>query len=285
MVAFIYSLALLFGQNPSAAPPDLARGQKVYAKHCVGCHGADFRGTDQGPGLTGDPLMRRMSVQRLRNIIKNGIPNTGMPPFDLPAQDLDALAPFVRSLNSQAAESNVPGNPAAGEQFFFGKGECGSCHMVSGRGQAIGPDLSNLADERTVDEIQSALKQPSADITPGYELVTVKLRDGNTLRGFARSRSNFDIRVEDLRGKLHLLEEGQIASIVEEKQSVMLPLEATPEELQNLMAYLSRLTGVKPGALAPRLPEAGTQGRYPTRKAGDVDFERILHAQPGDWLT
>ena len=275
MVAFIYSLALLFGQNPSAAPPDLARGQKVYAKHCVGCHGADFRGTDQGPGLTGDPLMRRMSVQRLRNIIKNGIPNTGMPPFDLPAQDLDALAPFVRSLNSQAAESNVPGNPAAGEQFFFGKGECGSCHMVSGRGQAIGPDLSNLADERTVDEIQSALKNPSADITPGYELVTVKLRDGNTLRGFARNRSNFDIRVEDLQGKLDLLEEGQIASIVEETQSVMPPVQATPEELQDLIAYLSRLTGVKPGAL----------DTYPPPQGGDIDFERILHPKPGDWLT
>jgi PQQ-dependent dehydrogenase (methanol/ethanol family) len=275
MAAFVYSLGPLFGQNPTAATPDLARVRKVYAERCVGCHGADFRGTDQGPGLIGNTLMRRMSVQRLRNIIKNGIPNTGMPPFDLPAQDLDALAPFIRSLNSQAAESNVHGNPAAGERFFFGKGECGSCHMVSGRGQPIGPDLSNLGDERTVDELQLALKEPSADITPGYELVTVRLRDGNSLRGFARNRSNFDIRVEDLRGKLHLLEEGQIASIVEETQSVMPPVEATPEELQDLMAYLSRLTGVKAGALAT----------YPPPKDGDIDFERILHPQPSDWLT
>ena len=115
MVAFVDSLALLFAQNPPAAPADLARGQKVYAERCVGCHGADFRGTDQGPGLTGSPRVRRMSIQRLRSIIKKGIPDSGMPPFDLPAQDLDALAPFVRSLNSQAAESNAPGNPAAGE--------------------------------------------------------------------------------------------------------------------------------------------------------------------------
>ena len=285
MVAFVDSLAPLFGQNPPDAPSDLARGQKVYAEHCVGCHGADFRGTDQGPGLTGNSRVRRMSLPRLRNIIRNGIPNSGMPPFDLPAPDLDALAPFVRSLNSQAAESNAPGNPAAGERFFFGKGECGSCHMVSGRGQPIGPDLSDLGDERTVDEIQSALKEPGADITPGYELVTVRLRDGNTLRGFARNRSNFDIRLEDLQGKLHIFEERQIASIVEERQSVMPLVEATPEELQNLMAYLSRLTGVKPGALAPLLAEEGTQGRYPPRKAGDIDFERILHPQPGDWLT
>src|SRR5438094_214749 len=117
MVAFVCRMVLLFGQNPPA-PPDRARGQKVYAEHCAGCHGADFRGTDQGPGLTGNPRMRRMSIQRLRNIITNGIPNSGMPPFDLPAQDLDALAPFVRSLNSRAAESSVPGNTVAGERFF-----------------------------------------------------------------------------------------------------------------------------------------------------------------------
>ena len=129
MVAFVYRMALVFGQNPPVAPPDQARAQKVYAERCAGCHGADFRGNDQGPELKGNPLMRRLSVQRLRNIIKSGIPNTGMPPFDLPAQDLDALASLVRSLNSRAAESDVPGSPAAGEQFFFGKGKCGSCHM------------------------------------------------------------------------------------------------------------------------------------------------------------
>src|SRR5207245_9189671 len=119
MVAFVCRMVLLFGQDPPAAPPDRARGRKVYADHCVGCHGADFRGTDQGPGLTGNPLMRRMSVRRLRTIIKNGIPNTGMPPFDLTSQVLDALAPFVLSLNSAAAESTLPGNPPARVRFFL----------------------------------------------------------------------------------------------------------------------------------------------------------------------
>jgi len=219
--------------------------------------------------------MRGMSLRRLRSIISNGIPNAGMPPFDLPAQDLNNLTTFVSSLNSPAAESHVAGNAVAGEQYFFGKGACGSCHMVAGRGQPIGPDLSNLGNEKTESEIQSALKDPSADITPGYELVTVKLRDGQTLRGFARNRSNFDIRLEDLHGKLHLLEEGQIASIVDETGSVMPPVQATPEELQNLVAFLSQLTGVKPGALVTNPPAQGS----------DLDFKRILHPKPGDWLT
>jgi PQQ-dependent dehydrogenase (methanol/ethanol family) len=272
---FVFGLALLRAQTPPAPGPDLAQARKVYTQDCVGCHGADFRGTDQGPGLTGNLRMRRMSLQRLRNTIKNGIPNSGMPPFSLPAQDLDALAVLVRSLNTEAAGSNVPGNPAAGGQFFFGKGGCGSCHMVLGRGRPIGPDLSDLGNRRTVAEIQSALREPNAEITPGYGMVTVKLRDGKTIRGFARSRSNFDIRVEDLQGELHLLEESRIAAIAEETQSAMPPLQATPKENQDLMAYLSRLTGVKPGA-----PET-----FPSSGGSDVSFERILHPEPGDWLT
>lgn len=275
MAAFVCSSMSLFAQTPSAVAPDVAPSQKVYAERCAGCHGPDFRGTDQGPALIGNPPVRRMSLQRLRGIIRDGISNTGMPPFDLPPHDIEALASFVHSLNSQAAESNVPGNPAAGEQFFFGKGNCSSCHVVLGKGQPIGPDLSNLGNERTVEEIQSALKQPSADITPGYDLVTVKLRDGKAIRGFARSRSNFDIRVEDLQGKLHLLQEGQIASITEDRRSPMPPVEVAGGELQNLVAYLSRLTGVKTGALGASPPHAGSE----------LDFTRILHPRPGDWPT
>ena len=220
-------------------------------------------------------MVRQMSIRHLGNIIKTGIPKAGMPPFDLPSEDLDALATFISSLNSMAAQSNVPGNPTAGEQIFFGKGECGSCHMVAGRGSPIGPDLSNLGNEKTVDEIESALKDPSADITPGYGMVTVKLRDGNTLRGFARSRSNFDIRLEDLQGKLHMLQESEIASIAEETQSAMPPVQASPEEFQDLVAYLCGLAGVKPGALVTQ----------PHGQASDVDFNRILHPKPGDWLS
>jgi PQQ-dependent dehydrogenase (methanol/ethanol family) len=275
LVALACDLALLCGQNAISAPTDPARGQKVYAENCAGCHGADFQGTDQGPALKGDPLMRRMSLRRLQSIIRNGISGAGMPPFDLPAQDIDALTSFILSLNSSAAESNAAGDPAAGEQFFWGKGKCGSCHMASGRGQPIGPDLSNLGNEKSEGELQLALTNPSAAITPGYELVTVKLRDGTSLHGFARNRSNFDIRVEDLQGKLHLLQEGQIASIGDETQSVMAPVQATPEEFQNLLAYLSRLTGVRPGALDSNPPP----------QVGGVDFERILHPQPGDWAT
>ena len=273
--ALVLSPSRMAGQNPAAAPPNLAEGQGTYAERCVGCHGADAHGTDQAPGLVGNSRVSGQSVQKIRDVIRNGIPRTGMPGFDLPARDLDALAAFVHSLNVEAARSDVPGNPAAGEQLFFGKGQCATCHMVSGRGEPIGPDLSNIGHGRTVDQIRSSLLEPGARIARGYELVTVELRDGNTLRGFARSRSNFDLRLEDLTGKIHLLQESQIAAIHEEDASPMPAVRANPEELQDLIAYLSRLTGVKPRLMAA-IHAPGPD---------EIDFSRILNPRPGDWLT
>jgi PQQ-dependent dehydrogenase (methanol/ethanol family) len=274
LIPLAFGPSLLAGQNP-AAQDNPSDGPRLFSQNCAGCHGADARGTNKAPALAGNRDMVNRSVRRLHELIKIGIPGTGMPAFDLPDKDLDALAEFLHAMHWQAAGANVPGDPAAGETFFFGTGKCGSCHMVSSKGSPTGPDLSNLGNEMTVGEIASALKNPSAQIAPGYEMVTVTLRDGKTVRGFARSRNNFDIRVQDLQGKFHLLEEGQIAAIHEEKESAMPAVQARPQEMQDLLAYLSQLTGVKTGALAtPSHPGAG-----------DIDFARILHPKPGDWVT
>ena len=52
-------------------------------------------------------------------------------------------------------------------------------------------------------------------------------------------------------------------------------MKASADELQNLVAFLSRLTGVQAGAT---IPSSGS---------GDagIDFQRILNPKPGDWLT
>jgi putative heme-binding domain-containing protein len=100
----------------------------------------------------------------------------------------------------QAAGTNLRGDLAAGEMFFFGKEKCTTCHIVSSKGSPIGPDLSDLGNGMTVEEVQSALQEPSAHITPGYGMVTVTLRDGKTVRGFARNWNNF-VALDERTGK------------------------------------------------------------------------------------
>jgi len=198
-----------------------------------------------------------------------------MPAFDLPADELDALAALVHSLNAPAAEGPLPGDARAGEQFFFGKGQCTFCHMVQGRGAAVVPDLSDVGTRLTVEEIRESLLRPGTRAAAGYQLVTVQLRDGRSLRGFVRSRSNFDLHLQDLQGSIHALAKDQVERIEADGGSPMPPLHASPEELSNLIAYLARLTGIKPG----------TPVMTPTRQSGGIDFSRIVESRPGDWLT
>jgi PQQ-dependent dehydrogenase (methanol/ethanol family) len=261
-------------QNPASQPPagDI---KQTYVKLCGGCHGDDARGTQQGPGLAGSPGMRRRSIQNLRSVIRNGIPAAGMPAFELPDATIDALANLVASLNASAADSTVPGDRAAGKQFFFGKGQCSTCHMVNGEGSAIGPDLSNVAREMSVPQLRDSLLEPDQRIAPGYGMVTVNMRSGPALRGFARSKTSFDLALQDLKGVIHPLSLDRISGITEEKQSLMRPVKAEADELQNVVAFLSRLTGVQPGMPVP--------SNAPTERG--IDFSRILNPKPGDWLT
>src|SRR4051794_11724918 len=157
MRRFCFAAALLFTA--------VAHGQ-TYSKLCAGCHGDDARGTQQGPGLAGNISVRRRSPQNLRSIIHNGVPAAGMPAFDLPDATVDELVAFIISLNSVAAESKVEGDRTAGREFFFDKGRCASCHMVNGEGSPIGPDLSNIARELTLDQLRESLLKPDARIAP-----------------------------------------------------------------------------------------------------------------------
>ena len=57
-----------------------------------------------------------------------------MPAFNnLPENQLQELAGWLRSLNQTAFDTKPAGDVAAGEAFFFGKGECASCHRGAHR--------------------------------------------------------------------------------------------------------------------------------------------------------
>jgi len=279
LLAAFFAPALLLCQTPQSPPLTLLQdGKTVYASNCSGCHGADTLGTDHAPKLTGNPDVRRRSPEQLRNLIESGIPAGGMPAFALPQHELDAVAAFVHSLNAPASQAIVAGDAAVGDKFFWGEGTCGSCHMVRGKGSSKGPDLSDVGSRMTAQEIHNVLLHPDQHITTGYDLVTVTLRNGGTLRGFARGRTNFDLQLEDLDGAFHLLQSHDIATIVDDNHSVMKPLNATPDQIQDLSAYLSQMTGVEPGAL--KAPNA----QYASQ-VQDVGFSRILNPRPGDWPT
>ena len=140
-------------QNSAGSRPE------TYAKLCMACHGEAATGTERGPELVDNRALRSRSEKQIHDLIQNGSPGR-MPAFALPEEQLQALARWVRSLNVSAIDSAPDGDRAAGERFFFGKGQCASCHMVRGRGEANGPDLSGIGRELTLGQLEQALDRP-----------------------------------------------------------------------------------------------------------------------------
>src|SRR5215470_19405408 len=130
-------------QRPQAGDSNLPSlidaGKRHFEARCAACHGADGKGGERGPDIVSTENARRRSADDLSELIRRGLPAGGMPAFQLPVRELQELVAFVRFLSAPAIESAVAGDVAAGAAFFFGKGNCSSCHTVKGRGESRGP--------------------------------------------------------------------------------------------------------------------------------------------------
>jgi putative heme-binding domain-containing protein len=260
--------------NPFAGNEQaVAEGREIYNRACTACHGPDGAAGDRAPGL-GIPGRRylRNTDRDLFDAIAKGIPGTPMPSVGLAENDTWKVAAYVRALRGTAIDTPAPGNVARGEQIFWGKADCGGCHMLGGRGGLIGPDLSNIAGQRKLASIRDAMTKPehrvSGDggrrdtvLTPlsSYRPVRVVTRDGATIRGVVRNEDSFSLQILGLDNALHMFARDELREIRYETTRLMptdYDKQLTREEFQDLLAFLSRQ-----GVAAPPPARGGRGGQ------------------------
>jgi len=218
-------------------PASIDAGRQLYLGSCSGCHGATGEGS-QGPSLLSGRVAR-MTPQALIQTIKNGLPGTTMPNFNLADEKLRHLAAFLRTLTAPAVNAPIPGDPERGRTLFFGAAKCSGCHMAGGQGGYPGPDLTNIGAERTLPQLRESVLKPSERIAVGFRSAIVTLRDGRTIHGVAKNHSNYDAQILDNRGQLHLLSRDGIAKLELRDGSLMPPL-ADPSQANDLVSFLAR---------------------------------------------
>ncbi len=220
----------------------IAAGRGLFATSCAGCHGPTGEG-GRGPNLHERGAWHPLDEDGLFQTIRDGIPGADMPPTKLPEIQLWQITAFVRSLTMPAFETAPAGDVAAGAALFWEKGQCGGCHRIRGRGGMMGPDLSNVAAQRSVDKIRQAIVDPDADGARGYTGVTATLKNGQTVRGVARNRTNYSVQILDEQGKVHLLQTSDLRDVRFSGRSPM-PADykqrLSGQEIRDLVAYLSR---------------------------------------------
>src|SRR5580692_4954633 len=92
-------------------------GAKIFESRCAGCHGADGAGGEHGPTIVENS--RRRNAPNLRDTIRNGIKEGGMPSFNFTDAELDALVAYITALRAPAIDHPANGNAQAGQAFFL----------------------------------------------------------------------------------------------------------------------------------------------------------------------
>ena len=263
----------LFLLGTCAMASDIEDGRRRFNVRCAGCHGEDGLGGERAPELGRGSRKRLQTEDSVRAIISHGIPESGMPRFDVPAAELAQLTGFVRSRVAPLSATTSSGDANAGESFFFGKGECAGCHMIHGRGGLKGPDLTEASENLTRGEVEGSLRDPSSRRVPGFQVGTLRMKTGGDVRGFIRNESGFDLQFLGLDAKLRLLKADEYQVLEREPRSLMPALQGTTEEHENLIAFLREA------------PERQIAQPMPANLADALTAADLLHPREGEWPT
>jgi putative heme-binding domain-containing protein len=135
------------------------------------------------------------------------------------------------------------GNVEDGRKVFYraDKSQCSKCHRMGAEGGQIGPDLSEVGSRFSKIHLIEAVLNPSLSIAPGYETLSMILRDGRVLTGVRASETDGRITLGDNEGKTHLLSRSDVEEVRTSPISIMpegLEKQLTNQELIDLIAFL-----------------------------------------------
>jgi len=221
-------------------------GQRTFTTNCSGCHGLDGRGSEKAPNIATNPTVQRLSDSQLQEVIHNGVAGTGMPAFHslTPAQ-LHSLVGYIHVLEGKDAARAIPGNAKKGQEVFFGKGECSTCHTVSGRGGFLGPDLTGYGSTKSSTEILNSIVTKSRTASSGFKSVVVTTHDGSRIQGILRNEDNFSLQLQGEDGTFYFFERAALQDVAYSDQSRM-PTDYAEKlsrgEINDLISYLMAAT-------------------------------------------
>jgi putative heme-binding domain-containing protein len=220
---------------------EIDAGSRLYSTQCATCHGANG---DQVSGidLRRGQFRRAASDDDLAQVIRTGTP-AGMPPFTLSPAELTGVLAFIRAGFDVTGEAVKVGDPGRGQTVFEGKGSCGTCHRVRGRGPRVAPDLSDIGAARSPAALQRSLRDPSGAMLPINRPVRIVMRDGRAISGRRLNEDTYTVQVIDDRERLLSLSKGDIRNLEVSTVSSMPSYASalTPDEQADLVAYLLSL--------------------------------------------
>jgi cytochrome c oxidase cbb3-type subunit 3 len=215
-------------------------GKQAFESRCAGCHGLDGRGGERAPDIALNRKTRQRSDDELTQIVRRGLPETGMPPFASLGSNVKNVVAYLRQLQGKNESARFPGNARKGRGLFYGKARCSECHAVTGSGGFIASELTGFGGNRSPDEIRQAIIKPTSTNRLGAKMI-VQMRDGREYAGVVRNEDNFSIQLQSLEGDFQLFQKSELSSFSRQPESLMPADYATTlnsDELNDLISFL-----------------------------------------------
>jgi cytochrome c oxidase cbb3-type subunit III len=239
----------LRAQNPPGqyAQADIAYGAQIYSGQCSRCHGTDGESVAGVNLRAGQFRVPVSSDGDLRTIITNGVAGTAMPPFNFDAGELTEIIAYVRNMNAFDSRGVTLGDAEGGRALFEGKGNCGSCHRLNGKGPRLAPELSDIGGVRSADLLRKTLLDPTAMMQPGNRSIRAVTREGKIVTGRRLNEDSYTVQLIDEREHLVTLEKENLREYAVSKTSAMPSYADTfsAADLADILAYLVTLKGPK----------------------------------------
>jgi putative heme-binding domain-containing protein len=223
---------------------DIERGARLYAGQCALCHGPNgdlISAVDLRRGR----FRKAITDEDLARVIRGGLPDAGMPAFTLQPPEMDGLVAFIRAGFDLTGTAVKVGDAARGQALYDGKGGCGSCHRVNGKGPRSAPDLSDVGAIRSPAALQRSLRDPSSAMLPINRPVRAVTKDGRTIRGRRLNEDTYSVQLIDDQERLVSLMKADLREYEVGTTSPMPSFAKTfnGDELADLVAYLLTLKG------------------------------------------
>jgi cytochrome c oxidase cbb3-type subunit 3 len=240
----IYLLSVeAVAQTAGEVAADQAVGKKIFESQCALCHGQTGSG-GRGPNLNRRQLNKAPDDETLRQVISRGIEPEMPGAWQLHPREVASVAAYVRSFGTIAPEK-LPGDAARGARVYLSKG-CAGCHIIAGKGEGFGPELSDIGVRRNGAYLRQTLLRPAVSLPEGFLYLVAVTPSGETVRGIRANEDSFSIQVKDAGGQFHSFTKRELKELRKLRNETPMPSygeSLSAAELDDLVAYLASLSG------------------------------------------
>lgn len=154
------------------------------------------------------------------------------------------------------------GDAARGKAVY--KEHCGKCHMHSGEGGKVGPELTGMS-VHPAHELLIHILDPNRSVEGNYRAYTVVTDDGRVTTGLLAAESKTAIEIVDAEGKRVAIQREEIDEFNPSPNSLMpvgFEKQLKPEAFADLLAFLTKRGKFVPLAVEKVATAVSTKGMF-----------------------